>query len=152
MKENRINIMPVVKRIWFTLASSYTGLLVFWALAFIGGTFNQNWLNILFYEGAVFYGVAFILLPIIYWRFYLVFSWMINIVFLAFLALYMMRLGFIIENDPLYIENNERIWGPGFHFMHFILSGVTALFIYTLWKPALFHFRRFIKINRAKGD
>lgn len=142
MEKAQINTRYILKRMWFCLASSYAGLLVLWSIVFIGGVFNQNWLNLLFWEGAVFYSISFILLPIIYWRFYIVLAWIINIVFLVFLTLVMIKLAFTIESDPSYLQNNERIWGPGFHFMHFALFGVTSFFVCTLWKPALFYFHK----------
>lgn len=139
-----VNIKQILQRTWIWLASLYMGLLVFWFLIFIVVFFSRSGLSILselLWVGAVLYGVLFILLPVIYWRVYAALAWVINVIFLLLLTLSMVKLGYIIASDPLYLENNERIWGPGFQFMHFVLFGVTSLFIYTLRRPALFHAR-----------
>jgi len=144
------NIRNILERIWIWLASIYAGLLTLWWLMSLVGSLSQkvpSLFNGLFWVVATLIGVLFVILPLIYWRFYAVLAWGINIAFLGGLSLSMIQLAYVIANDPHYLEDNERIWGPGFHIMHFVLFGVTSLFIYSLKRPALSH----IRAIREKG-
>lgn len=126
-----------LKNIWICLASSYAGVLAIWSLVYMGSLFDQNWLNIIvdfFWTGFVVFVVIFIFLPFRYPQFFTVFAWGVSAVFLFFFTLNLIKLYFLIQTDPYYLQNNEQIWGPGFHFMQFVLIVVTGLVVGTLWK------------------
>ena len=138
-----LNITHILERVGIWMASLYSGVLTAWFFLFIVA-YIQNTVNIfdkILGGGLVLIGLLFIFLPIICRRFSVLLSWGINIIFLCFLTLSMISLGYEMSSDPYYMENNEGIWGPGFHFMHVVLFGMSGLIIFMLRCSAVYYIR-----------